>query len=171
MLGNPAKADPTIASAVFAEHLDLFWRGPRPLELGLNRTKIDDLHELVEFLAIRPDGAVDPYFVLLGAEYYDLWPPTAAFVDPATRQPAVTGSRWWPRLRQNPPWGALHNSYKFRDGSVGQMICISFTAEYYRTQHNPPEDAVWKQGRHTAAATITRIAKMLREPYYERPSA
>lgn len=171
MLGNPAKVDPIIASAVFAEHFDRIWRGPLPSELGLTRTKIDDLHELVEFQAIRADGTVDPYFVLLGAEYYDQWPPAAAFVDPATRKPADAGSKWWPHLKQNPQWGALHNSYRFQDGSSGQMICMSFTAEYYRTQHNPPKDAVWQQGRHTVAATITRIATMLRDPYYERPSS
>jgi hypothetical protein len=171
LLGNPARVDPAIASLVFAAHLDRLWQGPLPSEMGLTRRKVDDLHELVGFRAVRPDSTLDPYYVLLGAEYYDHWPPTAAFVDPDTLCEASPNSRWWPTLRENPAWGALHNTHRFADGSSGQMICISFTAEYYRTQHSPPPDAVWQQGRHTVAATITRIAKLLRQPYYERPSS
>jgi hypothetical protein len=170
LLGDPAKADPAVSSAVFAEHLDRVWRGPLAAELGLTRTSIDALHEMVQFTAIRGDGQQDAYFVVLGAEFYDLWPPTAMFVDPETRLPALANSKWWPQLKQNPPWGAFHNTYTFRDGSAGQMICISFTAEYYRTSHSPSADAVWQQGRHTVSATITRIARMLRDPYYDRPS-
>lgn len=174
MLGYPEKADPEIASATFAAHLNKFWAGSIPVELGLSRQTVDALHTLIGFEGVRADGKTDPYFVLLGAEFYDRWPPTAAFVDPDTLTPAADQTKWWPLLKpnQNPPWAALHNSYQFQlDGKTGQMICFTFTAEYYRAQHSPSEHAVWQQGRHTVAATISRLAELLRQPYYDRPSA
>lgn len=172
MLGYPERADPEIAAATFWDHLDALWGGPAPTELGLTREKVDDLHSLIGLTAVRNTGHSDQYFVLLGAEFYDRWPPTAAFVEPQNRQPAPANSRWWPTVSPNPPWGALHNSYTFQlDGQTGQMLCFTFTAEYYRAQHSPPEYSVWKQGRHTVSATITRIAEILRQPYYRGPSA
>jgi hypothetical protein len=172
MLGVPARVDPEVAAATFAEHLDTYWRSGRPDELGITRRTVDALHELIGFTAVRPDGARDPYFVILGAEFYDMWPTTVAFVDPAELKPAPAGSQWWPRLRQNPPWLGLHNTYQFRaDGGSAQMVCFSFTAEYYRSEHTATADIVWRQGYHTVAATIAHIAEFLQQPYYEAPSA
>jgi hypothetical protein len=169
LLSYPVAAEPEVAARTFADHLDHFFAGPRPLELGLKQRDISNLQTMIEVDGIREDGTHHPFFLLLGAQYYDRWPPTAAFVDPATLAQVDSRSIYWPTLKQQPSWAALHNNYKFSDGSAGQMICITFTAEYYRTSHSPPKDAVWLPGRHTVAATITRVAELLRQPYYGQP--
>lgn len=166
----PVKADEEIATALFAKHLDQLWSGPLPDARGWSRTTIDPMHTLVGVTAVRSDSQRDPYYLLLGAEYYDRWPPTAQFVDPDTLRPAATDSRWWPVLQTNPPWGAIHANYRYLDGQNRPLICITLTAEYYQTQHNPPAHTVWRQGKHTVAATITRITEMLSQPYYGGPA-
>jgi hypothetical protein len=171
MLGHPTPVDPVIAAATFKAHLEHLGASEGVKALGVTWAAVDDLRVLARFVGLRSDGAVDPFHVLLGAEFYDLWPPTAAFVDPETLQPPPTSSPWWP-LITNPPWGAFHNAYTFqKDGrpETHQLICITFTAEYYMTQHNPPANAVWRKGKHTVAATITRLAELLRPPHYIRP--
>ena len=169
MLGHPVQTDPEIAAATFRTHLERLAASGAVKELGVTWDFIDNLHVLVHFEGLRADGTRDPYRVLLGAEFYDLWPPTAAFIDPETMQPPVATSPWWPAIT-NPPWGAFHHAYPFQNAQPRQLICITFVAEYYMTQHNPSELSVWRQGKHTVAATITRIAELLRSPIYRQPS-
>jgi hypothetical protein len=170
VLGFPERADPEVAAATFKAHLDKFWETAGSLGLEITRKDVDPLRVLAGFKAVR-DGANtrDPFFVLLGAEYYDRWPPTAAFVDPENLEQVAANSRWWPILKNTPDWARFHNPHTFGDGTTGQMLCFSFTAEYYKTGHSPTERATWEQGRHTVSATITRIAALLRQPYYVGP--
>jgi hypothetical protein len=128
------------------------------------------MHAVVAVTGSRPDGQSDVYYVKLGAEYYDTYPPTTSFVCPsrpaAADAPgrggwpeAPAGSRWLPDV-QNLPWLAVHSGYtNFADGKARQLVCCSMT---YGQQ--------WRQGRHTLAATLNRIHDALNSPSYRGPA-
>ena len=165
-----AKADPEVAAATLKEHLDRLWGTGRPERLGWARKNLDPLHWLVTLPALRPTGETDPYHFRLGAEYYDLAPPTVALVQPDGVSHAVGKTRWFPVLEALPSWFGLHEKAGFPDGVQRQLVCFSMTAEYYMTNHNPKESEEWKQGQHNVAATLNRLAEILSPKYYRRPA-
>ncbi len=169
MLGRPIPADPEIAALTFQRDLDTLWASRRPDRDGWRLMRLDPLRVVVTLPGIRTDGTVDDYFVKLGAEYYDAFPPTTVFVDPDGWREVRSGTRWFP-LITSPGWFGLHDGYPFPDGTARQLVCFTFTAEYYMVSHSPPETTVWRQGRHTVAATLARLAEVLRPPYYQGPS-
>lgn len=171
MLGRPLLADSEVAAATFSSHLEQFWDKERHSDRGWERIKLDELHTVVSLPATSPDGTQDRYYLRLGAEYYDAWPPTVAFVDPSDWSPAATNTVWFPVLQSTPQWFGLHTAYLYPDGIARPLICFTFTAEYYMVDHSPPEHTVWQQGRHTLSATLTRLAEILSPPYYQRPAA
>lgn len=166
---RPTLVDPEVASKTFRAHLDSYWQSRNLAAKGWVREELDSLHVVVTIPALRPDGNVDPYYVRLGAEYYDVNPPTVMFVQPVDGWPrARAGTTWWPRM--NPPsWIRLHDNYRYPDNSFNQLVCFSMTAEYYLTNHNPTENQQWKQGQRTVAATLSRLREVLRPPYYLEP--
>ena len=176
MIQRPAPADPAIAEATFRKHLDELWATGRPARLGWERSAIDGLHELVGLPAERSDGTVDRYHVLLGAEYYDAAPPTAAFVERDTLKEAQPNSAAFPTFASVPPWFHLHAGYQFppefqaNGSATRQLVCFTGTAQYYMVDHAPPEEAIWQQGRHTLAMTLNRLHEVLHQPYYRAPS-
>ena len=119
---------------------------------------------------MRADGQRDSFFIRLGAEFYDSFPPTAAFVNPKDWSDAASRSRWQPTFGSVPLWFGWHPEYGYPDGRTRQLLCFTFTAEYYMVNHSPDEETVWKQGRHTVAATINRLCEVLGKPYYSRPA-
>ena len=170
-------ADPEVAAAVFKSHLDRFWASGRPLRLGMELTSLDPLHSVVGLLGQLPGRPADRYFVKLGAEHYDAFPPMVAFVKPCEGGIWVEASdktRWFPSIKfpQNPPaWFGLHPSYHFEgERDPRQLVCFSFTAEYYMSKHSPKDTERWVQGRHTLAATLNRLHEVLSAPYYQGPS-
>jgi hypothetical protein len=167
----PAPADPEIAGARFAEHLKRYEQSGRSDELGITFTRLDALCVIAHLPAVRADGTSDPYLVKLGAEYYDAWPPTTAFVKAGNYEEAGPTSKWSPSFRAVPPWFQLHHDYQFVDGHRGQLVCFTFTAQYYMSPHSPGDDQVWQQGRHTLAATLSRLSDVLRPPYYLQPAS
>jgi hypothetical protein len=169
MLARPELVDVDFAALTFKEHLNAIWAGVLAEELGWGRFDLDPTHTVVTMWARREDGTKDHYFIRLGAEYYDRWPPRVAFVDPQTWQPVKAACRWWPQI-QCPTWLGLHLSHPLIEDQ-GQLICFSFTAEYYMVDHSPTEDAVWKQGIHTISGTLARLQEALMPPYYQKPSA
>jgi hypothetical protein len=173
-MNRPDPVDPEIAAATFDSHLTQFFRIGRGTGEGWERVDLDPLHAVVRVPATRPDGTKDHYFVHLGAEYYDVWPPTTAFVRPDGEggwPQSAPGSRWWPNQQNSPgfPFG-LHHNRTFTDGSVGQLLCFSHTFEYYISDHNAGDTEKWRQGTHTVSATLTRIAIVLTAPNYQGPS-
>jgi hypothetical protein len=171
------KADPEVAAAVFAQHLNAFWSTGRPQALGMERIIIDSLRSVIGLTARRASGKTDRYFVLLGAEYYDAYPPTVMFVRPSDAGDwleAKHGTVWYPLIKfppQPPPWFQLHPAQQIEGyGQPRQLVCFSFTAEYYMTNHRPTETQTWVQGRHTVAATLNRLQEVLLPPLYQEPS-
>lgn len=168
-----AKADPEVAAVTFAQHLDIFWSTGRPEASGMERTNIDSLHSVIGITAKQSSGKADRYFVLLGAEYYDAYPPTVMFVRPddsGAWLEAKSGTIWYPTITF-PLWFGLHDTYRIEGfDQPRQLVCFSFTAEYYMTNHNPTETQRWVQGRHTVAATLNRLQEVLSFPLYQGPS-
>lgn len=170
-MGLP-RANPVVAMATFTGHLDQLWANRGLAERGWARETVDDLHVVVTIPAHRTGehGEVtEPFHVLLGAEYYDLYPPTVMFVSPEAGWPrARKGSRWWPNV-VGIPWLGLHDDFQYPDGPRRQLVCFSMTAEYYMTGHNPTEAQRWRQGTHTVAATLNRLADVLSSSSYRGP--
>jgi hypothetical protein len=166
-----ALADPEIAAATFEQHLNQLWASGRPTRLGWERIDVDPLHVAVRLPAKRPTGECDLYYFRLGAEYYDAGPPTVALVHPDGKTHASKPTQWFPVLEALPHWFGLHSAYDYPGGQTRQLICFSFAAEYYMTAHSPKETESWQQGRHTVAATLSRLAEILSPQYYRRPSA
>lgn len=167
----PPLADPEIAGATLREHLDSFWLSGRPTLLGWQMHFVDTLHAIVRLPAYRPSGAKDHYFFRLGAEYYDIAPPTVALVKPDGVTIAPEPSQWFPAIDPKPAWFGLHSAYGYPDGTSRQLVCMSMAAEFYMTDHSPKESERWQQGRHTIAATLNRLATVLQPPFYKSPSA
>ena len=171
VLSTPVKVDPEIAATKFIA--DLTWlSSPRAIQLGLQLIKQEELWAAIQIPAVKEDGGTDEYFLRLGAEYYDKWPPTAIFVEPHTWVRAESGTRWLPVIQcQGINWFALHSPYRGGTVTLPQMLCFTFTAEYYMVPHSPPETSVWRQGHHTLTATLTRLAEVLRYPHYKGPGS
>jgi hypothetical protein len=131
---------------------------------------MDALHTVVTLLAERPTGEKDPYHFRLGAEYYDTAPPTVALVQPDGITHATGKSSWFPVLEALPGWFGLHENYPWPSGPARQLICFTLAAEFYMTDHSPKESEEWKQGQHTVAATLYRLAEILSPKYYRRPA-
>jgi hypothetical protein len=170
--------DPEIGGPTLRRHLDSYWANKGLDGKGWQRRDLDDLHVVVTIPAIRADGQADDYHWRLGAEYYDAYPPTVLLVTDQEGWPrARAGTTWWPSFATRPDWFQIHDSSDFRDGSGQvfakgqQLVCCSVTAEYYMSDHNPTEAQKWVPGKRTVAATLSRLAEVLRPPYYGGPSA
>jgi hypothetical protein len=168
---NLSRANQEIAAATFKDHLDRLWSTGRPTRLGWVRNDVDAIHTVVILPAKRPSGEVDSYHFRLGAEYYDAAPPTVALVEPDGVTHPPDKSRWFPVIESKPDWFGLHAQYSWPDGQKRQLVCFTLSAEFYMTNHSPTESQEWKQGQHTVAATLYRLAEILSPKYYRRPAA
>jgi hypothetical protein len=166
-----AEVDPDVAAIKFARDLDLLWADDRPARLNWTRTAVDELTEIIEMPARMADGTTDAYLLRLHAAHYDLHPPHVNFVEPGTWENAGGSSPWLPLLESLPSWFGLHPEYKYLDGSQKQLLCFTFNADYYLTEHSPQQNQLWQQGRHTVAATLNRIHEILGPAYYRGPAA
>ena len=78
MLPSPVKVDEEIAAEKFKRDLD-WLGGDRAKQLGLKLAKQERMYAVVGIPGVRASAQQDDYYVRLGADYYDKWPPTAAF--------------------------------------------------------------------------------------------
>jgi hypothetical protein len=174
VLPFPIKVDEEVAAEKFKR--DLEWVcGERARQLGLRLMQQETMYAVVRIPGVRPCGQTDDYYVRLGAEFYDKWPPTATFAKPDTWELAAPGTRWFPSIQcQGINWFGLHAPYNLNHNgniiNLPQLLCFTFTAEYYMVPHSPPEDSVWRQGYHTLAATLSRLAEVLQQPHYRGSS-
>lgn len=174
MLPIPVKVDEEVAREKFRQHLE-WLNGNRARQLGLRLVKQEPMYAVVRIPGVRPNTEPDDYYLRLGADYYDKWPPTAAFVRPETWDLASPASRWLPKIQcQGIDWFGLHAPYagnvNGRIVTLPQLLCFTFTAEYYMVPHSPPEQSVWRQGHHTLTATLSRMSELLQHPHYQGPS-
>ena len=174
MLPFPVKVDEEVAAEKFVQHLE-WLRGDRAPQLGLQLIKQELMYAIVRIPGVRADGKKDDYYLRLGADFYDKWPPTAFFVKPDSWDIATPATRWLPNIQcQGINWFRLHAPYSIshngRNIVLTQLLCFTFTAEYYMVPHSPSEDSVWRQGYHTLAATLSRLAEVLQHPHYLGPS-
>lgn len=174
MLPFPVKVDQEVAAERFKQHLEWLC-GDRARQLGLRLVKQEPMYAVVRIAGRRAEGQHDDYYIRLGADYYDKWPPTAGFVKPESWELAAPGTRWLPTIKcEGIDWFGLHAPYNAshngRNIHLPQLLCFTFTAEYYMTPHSPPEASVWRQGYHTLAATLSRLAEVLQPPHYRGPS-
>lgn len=171
---TPERVDPEVAAATFDLHLRAFFTMGRGREPGWERIDLDPLHAVLQVPAVRADGTADHYFLRLGAEYYDVWPVSVAFVHPTEAgdwPEAREGTRWWPNQQNSPGFSFhLHASYQYSDGTRRQLLCFSHSFDYYLSNHTPTERERWTQGTHTVSATLSRLAQVLRHPNYIGPS-
>jgi len=105
--------------------------------------------------------AGDDYLLRLYFSHYPAWPPSARFVNPATRQFAAGDARWLPAIT-----GAselhVHANY---GGTSGQVICCSATLEFYLVNHQVADQHRWQPGS-SFAATLNVLSRYMRPPAY-----
>jgi hypothetical protein len=162
--GKRPEADPHRGSAAFDGHLprvlngrtleQLGWRRPNPLTL------------LVPTTARPLESHTDDFMLRLGFEYYPEWPPTASFVNPATFGFDPTQDLYWLPQVVGDSGFAIHATYD-NHHYRGQLVCCSFTAEFYLSIHGVQSEHVWNADRYTFGATIHRVERALRSTYYQ----
>jgi hypothetical protein len=112
-----------------------------------------------EAFAGAPAG--DDYLLRLYFSHYPAWPPSARFVNPATRQFAAGDGRWLPAIT-----GAselhVHANY---GGTSGQVICCSATLEFYLVNHQVADQHQW-QPDSSFASTLNVLSRYMRPPAY-----
>jgi hypothetical protein len=106
-----------------------------------------------------PDG--DGYLLRLYFSHYPGWPPSAQFVNPATRQFGAGDNAWLPQFSGTNEV-AVHASY---GGSGKQVICCSATLEFYLVNHGVEDRHRWRPGS-SFAITLNILSRYLRPPTY-----
>jgi hypothetical protein len=159
------EVDPEVAAATLAADLATYWSKGLPELRGITRLRLHPLTEIIGIPGRRPDGTLDPYHLKIEANHYGPHPVRVRFVEPLTWAVAQRGSPWLPVIENAPPWFGLHPLYDLPDGP-GQLVCFSFSLDYYTTNHTPGPTEIWRQGERTVAATINRLYEILGPQYY-----
>lgn len=84
--------------------------------------------------------------------------------------PWIAGSPGAQSGPQVPIQFALHDSYGYANGVTDQLVCFSYSYDYYEG-HSPSEGQAWRSGRDRVDATINRLYEVLNCPSYLGPSA
>jgi hypothetical protein len=105
--------------------------------------------------------AGDDYLLRLYFSHYPAWPPSARFVNPATRQFTAGDERWLPMITGTNEL-YVHANYA---GTGGQVICCSATLEFYQVNHGVAEQHRWQPGS-SFAATLNVLSRYMRPPAY-----
>ncbi len=180
----PVRADPQVAAATFAAHLDRALTSPVGARSGWSVTWVSPLQAIVRMTATRQDGTKDEFYLRLRADWYDQWPPEGTFVVPPKVGQTEWGlpsdqSRWLPKMVNRADGSfALHNRYTFTEEvkqqypevTHGQLVCCSMSFGYYISGHEPTPGQRWTQGRHQVTALLSRVQEMLLSPHYEGPA-
>lgn len=112
-----------------------------------------------QLFAEAPEG--DDYLLRLYFSHYPTWPPSARFVNPATKEFGPHEKEWLPNIS-----GAseLHVHAAYGDGGE-QLICCSATLEFYLVNHDVQERHRWRPGS-SFAITLNTLSRYLRPPTY-----
>jgi hypothetical protein len=180
--GVPVPADPGQARAAVDRHLaqalagrpleSAGWQRPEPLtlyipmrgfttETGASSYGFDPSADPTA--AGAPFAGVpagDDYLLRLYFGHYPDWPPSALFVNPATRRFAAGDERWLPMIT-----GAsevhVHAAYP----NCGQLICCSATLEFYQVNHQVEDKHRWRPGS-SFASLLNVLSRYMRPPRY-----
>jgi hypothetical protein len=186
---EPSAVDPEIAAALLIRHLDDFFdNSPNvskdPAAWSRQETE-NPLWSVVGIPARQLDGAPSrsKHHVLVDASYYDSWPLKITFVEPVSdgrwrrarlgtaSYPLIAGSPGVTGGQQGVPFQfALHDSYPFANGSENQLVCFSYSFDYYVSGHGPTEDQKWRPGRDRLDATLNRLYTVLNSTAYLGPA-
>ena len=186
----PSLVEPTMAAALLSGHLREFMdNSPRVDSRWVLTATSDPLQWVVQIPASSNNAeptetSTTSYRVLIDGSYYDAWPPRVEFVAPTTDGswrrarigeaafPFISGSPGAPSTPSGPqapfPF-ALHDSYSF-NGREGQLVCFSYSLEYYFSGHTPTPEQTWKPGEDRVDATLNRLALVLSSPAHLGPS-
>lgn len=167
-------ADPKLAAATLHQHLDALWSSGKPEAEGWRRFRLDPLRWIVVMPATGPEGDSTHFFVRLDGRRYDQWPPEVQFVDPHDWQPVSSG-RWWPITDPladpaRPLWFGLLETHDFHDGDPRPLVCFPHALGWYEADHVSTAEVRWVQGKHTVAATLSRLAEILSPAYFRGPA-
>lgn len=105
-----------------------------------------------------PEG--DDFLLRLYFGHYPYWPPSARFVNPATRQFGADDKAWLPQITGTNEI-SVHAAY----GQSGQLICCSATLEFYLVNHGVEARHRWRPGS-SFAITLNVLSRYLRPPTY-----
>jgi hypothetical protein len=106
-----------------------------------------------------PEG--HDYLLRLYFSHYPDWPPSARFVNPATRQFGPGDKTWLPMISGTNELH-VHASY---GPSAEQLICCSATLEFYLVNHDVQGQHRWQPGS-SFAITLNTLSRYLRPPAY-----
>lgn len=186
---DPAPIEPEVAAELLTVHLDDFFHhspyvAAAPDQWCRHDTG-DALSVVVGIPARSLPGKVDRdrFHLLIDATYYDTWPVRVRFVEKVEDCEwirARNGSRAFPHIAGSPgapagpatPFGfALHDNYNYPDQEANQLICFSYSFDYYTSGHCPNEHQKWRPGRDRLAATLSRLFIVLNSESYLGASA
>jgi len=183
---SPQPVDAVVAAALAADHLDDFFSySPYVCDDWSRHDTGDPLRHVVGIPVRGGSGAANTtYFAELGFSHYDTWPPRVTFVEMDENGSWVrarVGSAAYPFFfnspgaptdpsRPTPFQFALHDSYSFPDGRVTQLVCFSYSLDYYTSNHSPTAEQTWTAGRDRLDATLNRLHKVLNSTAYAGPS-
>ena len=180
--GVPVPAEPEQARAAVDRHLaqalagrsleSAGWQRPEPLTLyvpirgfatptsassyGFDPS-VDSADDSGAFSG-APAG--DDFLLRLYFSHYPAWPPSALFVNPATRLYAAGDERWLPAIN-GANEVAVHAVYP----GIGQLICCSATLEFYQVRHQVADQHRWRPGS-SFASTLNVLSRYMRPPAY-----
>ncbi|EGD44023.1 glycoprotein X [Nocardioidaceae bacterium Broad-1] len=182
---TPQPVDAEVAAALAAAHLDDFFvHSPYIGDDWIRHSSGDPLKHVIGIPVRQDGGVIATYFVELGFSHYDTWPPLVTFVEKDENGQWVRariGSAAYPFIfnspgaptdqnRPTPFQFALHDTYSFPDGRVTQLVCFSYSLDYYISPHAPSPDQKWTPGRDRLDATLNRLYKVLNSTAYAGPS-
>jgi len=178
----PVPADPGQARAAVERHLaqtlagrsleSAGWHRPEPLTLYVPMRGFTTATEASSYGfdpsadptedSGRFNGAPtgDDYLLRLYFSHYPAWPPSALFVNPATRLFAAGDERWLPTIN-GANEVAVHSAYP----GIGQLICCSATLEFYQVRHQVADQHRWQPGS-SFASTLNVLSRYMRPPAY-----
>lgn len=159
----PVPATPSDAIAALDADLPKVLRGRALADAGWHR--LDPLTLIVPMWGRRPGGGADFFLLKMGFGYYRAFPPSAQFVNPKTLdyRPSEDAA-WLPRIEGTNEI-QVHPNYH---SDCPQLICCSFTLEFYRVRHSVEPQHLWQPATLNFAATLNAIERGLHGYYAGR---
>jgi len=159
----PVVVNPLVACAAFEDDLEKVLKGRHVTFEESSWTRLHSLGLLVPIKANRTGSSeADQFYLRLEFQYYPEWPPSAQFVNPATKVYSGGNDLYWLPKIEGTDEIRTHENYQ----GHGQVVCSSVTLEFYKVLHDVKEHHVWKHPSQNFASTINQIEWALSSPHY-----